>query len=75
MDTRPFGNTGAEVPILSFGTLCIVDEYGCGEDQAIAILNEAIDQGVRYFDTAWIYSNGQPEERVGMVAQHRRQEM
>ena len=26
------------------------------------------------FDTAWIYSNGQPEERVGIVAQHRRQE-
>jgi aryl-alcohol dehydrogenase-like predicted oxidoreductase len=75
VETRPFGSTGTEFPILSFGAQRIVDEHDCREEQAVEILNEALDQGVRYFDTAWIYSYGQSEERVGRVAQHRRQEM
>lgn len=75
METRPFGSTGAELPILSFGAQRIVDEHDCTEHQAIEILNEALDQGIRYFDTAWTYSYGQSEDRVGNVAQHRRQEM
>ena len=52
-----------------------MDEEGCSEDQAQAILNTAIDRGIRYFDTAWTYSQGQSEERVGLVAKHRRDEM
>jgi aryl-alcohol dehydrogenase-like predicted oxidoreductase len=34
-----------------------------------------LDHGIRYFDTAWVYSEGQSEERVGKVAKHRRSEM
>jgi predicted aldo/keto reductase-like oxidoreductase len=75
METRPFGKTGESFPILSFGAQRVVDSEGCDEDQALAILNTALDRGIRYFDTAWIYSQGQSEERVGMVAKHRRQEM
>jgi aryl-alcohol dehydrogenase-like predicted oxidoreductase len=75
METRPFGRTGERFPILSFGAQRIVDEHNCTEEQAIAILNRAIDRGIRYFDTAWIYSHGQSEERVGKVARHRRKEM
>jgi len=75
METRPFGKTGASIPILSFGSQRIVDDEGCSEDQAIAILNTALNRGIRYFDTAWIYSKGQSEQRVGLVAKERRQEM
>jgi len=75
METRPFGRTGECFPILSFGAQRIVDEHNCSEEQAIAILNRALDGGIRYFDTAWIYSHGQSEERVGKVAKHRRKEM
>ena len=75
METRPFGNTGERFPILSFGAQRVVDEHDCNEEQALAILNRAIDRGTRYFDTAWIYSNGQSEERVGKVAKYRREEM
>jgi aryl-alcohol dehydrogenase-like predicted oxidoreductase len=75
METRPFGRTGEHFPILSFGAQRIVDEHDCSEEQAIAILNRALDRGIRYFDTAWIYSWGQSEERVGKVARHRRKEM
>jgi aryl-alcohol dehydrogenase-like predicted oxidoreductase len=52
-----------------------VDEEGCDEEQAVAILNTALDRGIRYFDTAWVYSAGQSEERVGLVAKDRREEM
>jgi aryl-alcohol dehydrogenase-like predicted oxidoreductase len=75
METRPFGKTGEAFPILSFGAQRIVDEEGCTQDQALEILNTALERGIRYFDTAWIYSQGQSEERVGMVAKHRRDEM
>ena len=75
METRPFGKTGESFPILSFGAQRVVDEEGCSQEQAMAILNTALDRGIRYFDTAWFYSAGQSEERVGMVAKHRRNEM
>ena len=75
METRPFGKTGFSFPILSFGGQRIVDEHNCTEAEAIEIVNAAIDRGIRYFDTAWIYSNGQAETRLGHVVKHRRKEM
>jgi aryl-alcohol dehydrogenase-like predicted oxidoreductase len=75
METRPFGKTSEHLPILSLGCQRLVDEEGCSEEQAVAILNTALDRGIRYFDTAWIYSQGQSEKRVGLVAKHRRKEM
>jgi aryl-alcohol dehydrogenase-like predicted oxidoreductase len=75
MKTRPFGKTGESFPILSFGGQRIVDEHNCTEDEAIEIVNTAIDRGIRYFDTAWMYSQGQAETRMGKVVKHRRDEM
>ena len=75
MEVRPFGKTGEMFPILSFGGQRIVDEHGCTEEEAIKIVNTAIDRGIRYFDTAWIYSDGQAETRMGKVAKDRRSEM
>lgn len=75
METRPFGNTGKSFPILSFGGQRIVDEHHCTTDEAAKIVNTAIDRGIRYFDTAWAYSGGQAEERLGLVVKERRKEM
>jgi aryl-alcohol dehydrogenase-like predicted oxidoreductase len=75
METRPLGRTGEEMPILSLGCQRLVDEEGCSEEQAVAMLNRALERGIRYFDTAWIYSHGQSEQRVGLVAKERRKEM
>jgi predicted aldo/keto reductase-like oxidoreductase len=75
METRPFGRTGEAFPILSFGSQRIVDEHDCTEEEAIEIVNTAIDRGIRYFDVAWIYSAGQAETRLGKVVKHRRSEM
>jgi len=68
---RPFGRTGLEVTCLAFG---------CGsrflmyeqEDTALQVLNGAIDQGIRYLDTAVAYGDGESERRVGQVMRTRR---
>jgi aryl-alcohol dehydrogenase-like predicted oxidoreductase len=75
MQTRPFGKTGESFPILSFGGQRIVDDHNCTEEEAVEIVNTAIDRGIRYFDTAWAYSDGQAEQRLGLVVKHRREEM
>jgi hypothetical protein len=75
MEERTFGRTGEKFSILSFGGQRIVDSHGCTEEEAIKMLNYAIDHGIRYYDTAWLYSAGQSEERIGKVARLRRREM
>lgn len=75
MEQRAFGKTGERFPILSFGAQRVVDSHGCSEEDALKTMNHALDRGIRYFDTAWVYSAGQSEERVGKVARHRRKEM
>ncbi|SDN19577.1 hypothetical protein SAMN04487897_10299 [Paenibacillus sp. yr247] len=65
MEKRPFGSTGQQFPVLSFGAQRIVDEHNCTEEEAIQIVNRAIDEGITYFDTAPSYSSGQSEERLG----------
>ncbi|MHB1317883.1 MAG: aldo/keto reductase, partial [Anaerolineae bacterium] len=75
METRPLGKTGEMMPILSLGCQRLVDEEGCSQEQAVDILNTAIDRGIRYFDTAYVYSGGVSESRVGLVAKERRDEM
>jgi len=75
MEKRPFGKTGVELPILSLGCQRLVDEEGCSQDQAVAILEQALKRGVCYFDTAPAYSEGESERRVGLVAMNRRVDM
>ncbi|MBD0381333.1 aldo/keto reductase [Paenibacillus sedimenti] len=75
MEKRDFGLIGRKFPILSFGAQRIVDEHHCSEEQAILIVNRAIDEGITYFDTAPSYSDGQSEERLGKALQGRRKDV
>jgi uncharacterized protein len=47
MEKRPFGKTGVELPILSLGCQRLVDEEGCSQDQAVAILEQALKRETR----------------------------
>jgi aryl-alcohol dehydrogenase-like predicted oxidoreductase len=75
MEMRAFGRTDKQFPILSFGAQRIVDEHNCTEEEAIQIVNKAIDEGITYFDTAPSYSDGQSEERLGKALQNRRKDV
>jgi hypothetical protein len=71
--TRILGRTDARVTILAFGTgsrFLMFDD-----DQAVEVLNHALDLGITYVDTAYGYGNGKSETRVGMVMKSRRKEV
>jgi len=60
--TRPLGKSGARVSIVGLGGYHIgVPE----KKQAIALMHEAIDEGMTFFDNAWDYHDGGSEEVMG----------
>jgi uncharacterized protein len=71
---RMLGRTGLKVPILGFGSgsRFLMYEH---DDEAIAAVNRAIDQGITYIDTAHSYGDGRSEERIGQVMATRRKEV
>jgi hypothetical protein len=71
---RPFGRTGIEVPILAFGSGSRFVAYETDEE-ALSVLDRAIDLGMTYIDTAHSYGDGKSEERVGQLMPARRKEV
>ncbi len=55
---RPFGKTGVEVSILSFGGIMNIESKQ-------RLLKKALNWGVTYWDTARIYSWGRSEKGIG----------
>lgn len=74
LPTRKLGRTGIVVPILGFGSGSRFLSYQ-DEDQALTALNQAIDEGIVYIDTAQSYGNGKSEERIGRLMPSRRKEV
>ncbi len=64
LPTRMLGRTGEEVTMLGLGGY----HFGMGEDKdGEAILEAALDGGVRFIDCATEYQNGGSEERIGRI--------
>ena len=74
MPTRPLGKTGHNVSLFSLGGLATVTQDGREED-AVAIINRALDLGVNFIDTASRYGDGISETHIGMVMKERRNEV
>ncbi|MEK9137744.1 MAG: aldo/keto reductase [Bacteroidota bacterium] len=74
MPTRPLGRTGHSVRIFSLGGQATLEQPG-RTDEAIAIINRAIDLGVNYIDTAAAYGRGVSETYIGSVLKTRRKEV
>ena len=60
---RALGRTGAQVSILGLGGSHLGEVPD--EKEAIAIVHEAIDAGINFFDNAWEYHEGRSEEILG----------
>jgi L-galactose dehydrogenase len=68
------GQTDLEVSKLGFGTAPLGERFGPVEESAaIAVVHEAIDLGITFFDTAPNY--GSAEERLGKALAGRRDEV
>jgi aryl-alcohol dehydrogenase-like predicted oxidoreductase len=67
MKYRKLGKTNFEVSEISLGTWQIGGVWGSGFEDALAdrLLDEAIDQGVNFIDTADVYEGGKSEQAVG----------
>jgi len=66
MLTRKNIKNGDELSILGFGCMKLpVKSGGAEEAMAIKMVHDAIDNGVNYFDTAYIYQNGKNEVLLG----------
>ena len=64
--TRPIGRTDVEVTVLGFGGASIGELFHkVPEEDAVAAIRTAWDEGVRYFDTAPWYGRGLSELRTG----------
>jgi aryl-alcohol dehydrogenase-like predicted oxidoreductase len=67
---RPLGRTGLKVSVLGIGGY----HLGSADSDAEAtqIVNEAMDAGVNFFDSAWEYHDGLSEERLGRALKGKR---
>jgi len=68
MKYRKLGKTGFEVSEVSFGGWAIGGTWGDVEDeQSMAALEEAVDQGINFFDTADVYGDGRSERLMAKL--------
>lgn len=72
--TRPLGKTGHDVRLFSLGGQATLEQDG-RTDEALSIINKALDLGVNYIDTAAAYGSGISERYIGRVMASRRKEV
>jgi uncharacterized protein len=74
MPARPLGRTGRNVSLFGLGGQGLL-ERGGHTDEAVSVINRAIDLGVNYLDTAALYGGGVSETYLGEVLKTRRKEV
>ncbi|MFG1344350.1 aldo/keto reductase [Xanthobacter autotrophicus DSM 431] len=67
MRKRTLGKSGLEVSAIGFGCMGLNFSYdhALGKEDAVALIREAVDLGVTFFDTAEVYGPFTNEEIVG----------
>ena len=67
MQYRRFGRLGWQVSEIGCGMWGMVAWSGADESRASEALDEAVRQGVNFFDTAWGYGEGRSERLLGQL--------
>ena len=75
MQYRPFGNAGWQVSALGFGCMRLPTydnnprSGNVDEEETIKMVRYAIDRGVNFVDTAYLYHKGNSEVALGKALQ------
>lgn len=70
MELRTLGRTGRDVSVVGLGTWQLGADWGdVSRDDAIAVLETAVESGVTFLDTADVYGDGRSEQ---VIAEFRR---
>jgi aryl-alcohol dehydrogenase-like predicted oxidoreductase len=68
MDTRPLGNTGLRLPVLSFGASSLGQEFRKVDlGEALESVHVALDLGMNFIDTSPFYGRGMSEVLLGVA--------
>ena len=71
MEYARIGRTGLQVSRICLGTNMFGAEY-VEDSRALTVVNQAIEQGINFIDTADLYNDGKSEEVVGKAVKGRR---
>jgi aryl-alcohol dehydrogenase-like predicted oxidoreductase len=74
LSTREFGRTGLQITRVGLGSWAIGGQWRWGwghqdDEQSIAAILHAIEEGVNWIDTAAVYGFGHSEEIIGVALQ------
>ena len=68
METRPLGNTGIDLPVLSFGASSLGAEFRSIDlNEAFGAVHTALDLGMNFIDTSPFYGRGMSEVMLGQA--------
>ena len=67
MQYRRFGKTGWMVSDIGYGMWGMGGWTGSDDEESLASLQKAVDLGVNFFDTAYVYGNGHSEGLLGKL--------
>jgi|TARA_B100001750_G_scaffold160267_1_gene129219 aryl-alcohol dehydrogenase-like predicted oxidoreductase len=73
VEYRKLGSSGLQVSVVGLGT----NNFGgrIDEAQSVAVVRQALDEGINFIDTANIYGRGVSEERIGVALKGVREEV
>ena len=76
MKYRTLGRTGWKVSEISFGAWAIGGAWGqVSDEESMAALNQAIDSGINFIDTADVYGNGHSHSLIAQLKKSRKEEI
>ena len=76
MNYRALGRTGWKVSEISFGAWAIGGAWGeVSDEESLSALNQAIDSGINFLDTADVYGNGRSHRLIAQLKKSRKEEI
>jgi len=76
MQYRQLGRTGWKVSDVSFGAWAIGGAWGSvSDDESLAALQQAVDCGVNFIDTADVYGDGRSERLIAQLKKSQKSEI